>query len=96
MGKDIDENRTRLKATLHAKRISRLNLDIAYEKLEEYEHQHRVLVKHKKTDKYLETLIDVLKQELDRLEDNAANMCHGGSIEGGVGFGSGGTGRGDG
>ena len=91
-----NENRIRLRAKLHAKKISRLNIEIAYEKLEDYEHTLRMLIKDKKTDLYLETLVDILKQELEKLEDNAANMCHGGAIDGGVGFGSGGTGRGDG
>lgn len=96
MPENNQDIRLKLRATLQAKKISRLNIETAYEKLEEYEQQLRYLVKHKKSDKYLEILIEILKQELERLEDNAANMCYGGLIEGGNGFGSGGSGRGDG
>ena len=87
----MSEIRLKLSATIEAKRIARLNIDVAYAKLESLEKRVSGM---KKGDGKTKTqfIIDILKDELEKLEDNSINMIHGGQAEGGSWGGGGGSG----
>ena len=88
----MSENRLKLQAKLEAKRISRLSYDNALEKLEELEDSVKTMREGPNKIK-TKFLIEMLSEELDKIEDNAVNMVHGGPVEGGMrGGGGGGSG----
>ena len=74
-------SRLKLLATIDAKRLSRLGIDAAYDQLEKLEKKLPTLYGDKKT--RIEFTIEKLTEELEKTEDNAGNMVHGGNIEGG-------------
>lgn len=78
------ENRLKLQAKLEAKRISRLSYGNAREKLEELEKSVNTMREglNKTKTKFL---IEMLNQELDKIEGNAINMNNSGLVEGGGG-----------
>ena len=88
----MSENKLKLQAKLEAKRISRLSYDNAVEKLEELEETVKTICEGPSKIK-TKILIEMLSQELDKIEDNAINMIHSGPVEGGMrGGGGGGSG----
>ena len=88
----MSENRLKLQAKLEAKRISRLSYDNAVEKLEELEESVKTMREGPNKIK-TKFLIEMLGEELDKIEDNAINMIHSGPVEGGMrGGGGGGSG----
>jgi hypothetical protein len=88
----MSENRLKLQAKLEAKRISRLSYDNAAEKLEELEETVKTMREGPNKIK-IKFLIEMLSEELDKIEDNAVNMIHSGPVEGGMrGGGGGGSG----
>lgn len=88
----MSENRLKLQAKLEAKRISRLSYDNAAEKLEEMEETVKTMREGPNKIK-IKFLIEMLSEELNKIEDNAVNMIHSGPVEGGMrGGGGGGSG----
>tara|TARA_B110001450_G_C17482371_1_gene424785 strand:- start:47 stop:310 length:264 start_codon:yes stop_codon:yes gene_type:complete len=83
----MSENKLKLQAKLEAKRIARLSYDNAVEKLEELEESVKTMREGPNKIK-TKFLIEMLSQELDKIEDNAINMIHSG-MRGGGGGGSG-------
>ena len=84
-----EENlRLKLKATIEAKKIARLDQEVAYDKLKEMKRKVVNLTGDAKAK--TEIMISVLFSELEKNADTYANACYGDSIEGGCGFGSGG------
>ena len=81
--------RLKLKATIEAKRISRMGQDTAHEKLEEFKKVLKKMENGPSKEK-MEIMISVLHAELEKNEETYANAEYGGTIEGGCGFGSGG------
>jgi hypothetical protein len=86
----MSENRIKLQAKLEAKRISRLSYDNALEKLEELEKNAKKMNGTPKIK--TQFLIDILSEELGKIENNAINMIHSGPVEGGMRGGGGGSG----
>jgi hypothetical protein len=84
------DNKSKLKAKLEAMRIARGGLENAYKKLSEWNKLRKRLRKQKKNVDQLDIKIEVLRDYLDRIEENAANMQHSGPVDGAVGLGSGG------
>jgi hypothetical protein len=80
--------RLKLKATLEAKKIARLDQEVAYDKLKEMKKKLPSLTGDAKAK--TEIMISVLFAELEKNADTYANASYGDSIEGGCGFGSGG------
>ena len=76
----------KLKATIEAKKISRLNEDVANEKLKELKKNGKKLTGKAKESN--DILVSVLHEELERKIDAYNNMSYGGNIEGGLGYGS--------
>jgi len=88
----MSDIRIKLSATIEAKRIIRLNINVAYAKLETLEERIKEM-KNGNGKKKTQFIIDILKEELEKIEDNSINMIHGGNIEGGSrGGGGGGSG----
>ena len=79
-------SRLKLLASIDAKRLSRLGVNAAYDQLDKLEQKLPNLHGDKKT--RIEFTIEKLKEELEKIEDNAYNMVHGGNIEGGNGYGN--------
>lgn len=79
----------RFKATLEANRISRLGMDNAYTKLNEFKKQ---LEKEKNSGRkeWLKIVIQVLEEKMEQKEEVLANTQYGCPVDGGVGFGWGG------
>lgn len=85
-----EENlRLKLKATIEAKRIARMDQDKAYEKLKEFREQLKNMHDGPSKAK-MEIMVSVLHAELEKNDETYANAEYGGCIEGGCGFGSGG------
>ena len=83
-----EQLRIKLKATLEAKKISRLSEDVAYERLDELKRKgKRMTGKAKESN---DIMVSVLKEELDKKLEAYNNMSYGGNIAGGIGYGSGG------
>tara|TARA_B100001996_G_scaffold75660_1_gene55864 strand:- start:109 stop:438 length:330 start_codon:yes stop_codon:yes gene_type:complete len=80
--------RLKLKATIEAKKLARLDQDVAYDKLKEMKQKVKTLTGDAKAK--TEIMISVLFSELEKNADTYANACYGDAIEGGCGFGSGG------
>lgn len=87
------ELKVKLRATLEVKRISRSGLNNAYEKVDEWKDLRKRLRKEKKDLTNLDFKIDLLEQEIEKIEENSVNMNFGGVVEGGNGFGSSGCGN---
>lgn len=87
------EPRAKLRATLEVKRIARSGLNNAYEKVDEWKDLRKRLRKEKKDLTNLEFKIDLLEEEIEKIEENSVNMSFGGVVEGGHGFGSSGCGN---
>lgn len=87
------EPRAKLRATLEVKRIARSGLNNCYDQLDDWKELHKRLRKERKDLTNLEFKIDLLEEEIDKIEENSANMNFGGVIEGGNGFGSSGCGN---
>ena len=84
------DTRLKLRATLEAKRIARSGLDNAYDKLDEWKKLRKRLRKQKKDLSNLNIKIDVMVEEIAKIEFNSANMQYGDVVDGGNGFGCGG------
>jgi len=84
----MSTSRLKLLATIDAKRLSRLGIDAAYDQLDKLEKMLPKLYGDKKI--RVQYTIEILKNELEKTEDNAINMVHGGNIEGGQGYDGGG------
>ena len=87
--------RTKLRASIDAKRISRSGLDNAYEKLEVYEKTIKRLKKSKQDTTDIDVKKEALEDELQRVEDTMANMQLGSNIEAGGGLSGGSCAGGD-
>ena len=83
---DREYLRLKLKATIEAKKISRLNEDVANEQLENLKKKGKKLTGKAKESN--DILVSVLEEELERKIDAYNNMSYGGNIEGGLGYGS--------
>ena len=84
------DTRTRLRAKLEAKRIARAGLNNAYEKLDEWKTLRQKFRKQDKDTTGLDSKIETLEEELDRIAEVTANMQYGAPVDGAVGFGCGG------
>lgn len=80
--------KAKLRASLEAKKIARMNEDVANEKLEELKKKGKKL--HGKAKETNKILVNVLEEELNKKIEAYNNMSYGSNIEGGVGYGSGG------
>ena len=76
----------KLRATIEAKKIARLSLELAWERLDELKEKRKRARGAEK--KRLNVLIDILEKELEKIEENNSNMQYGEPIDGGIGFGS--------
>lgn len=85
---DKEYLRLKLKATIEAKKIARLNEDVANEQLENLKKKGKKLTGKAKENN--DILISVLEEELERKIEAYNNMSYGGNIEGGLGYGCGG------
>ncbi len=79
--------RLKLKATIEAKQIARMDQDKAHEKLKDLKKQLKTMKEGVLKEK-TEILVSVLHAELEKNDEVYANAEYGGSIEGGCGFGS--------
>lgn len=85
---DKEYLRLKLKATIEAKKIARLNEDVANEQLENLKKKGKKLTGKAKESN--DILVSVLEEELERKIEAYNNMSYGGNIEGGLGYGYGG------
>jgi hypothetical protein len=90
MVKQYIDLKVKLRATIEAKRIARTGIEEAEKKLDELVKLRKKLKADKKDTTRLDVMIEVLGDELDKIEEANANSQHGCPIDGGVGFGSGG------
>ena len=82
--------RDKLRATIEAKRISRIGIEEAENKLNELIKQRKKLHAKKANVSKLDIMIEVLEEEINKITEASSNTQHGCPIDGGVGFGSGG------
>lgn len=82
-------NKTKLKYIIETKRIARSGLDNAYLYLEEWK-KYRKTLNNKKNRLNIDTKINLLEIEIDKIEQASANMEYGDCGDGG-GFGGGGS-----
>ena len=82
--------KVKLRATIEAKRIARTGIEEAEKKLNKLIQLRKELKSKKKDTSRIDVTIEVLGDELDKIEEAKANSQHGCPIDGGVGFGSGG------
>lgn len=84
------DNKTKIKfrATLEANKISRMKLEHAYDKLEEFQKQFKSAKGDRRI--WLSSVMEVLEQKLEQKEEALSNMAMDGPVDGAVGFGCGG------
>ena len=92
---DKEANRTKLRAVIAAKKITRGGIDQAYTKLDDYKRLRKSLIKQKKDVGSLDIQIEALENELEKLEESIASAQLGTNIEASGGFSSGGCTGGD-
>ena len=92
---DKEANRTKLRAFIAAKKITRGGIDQAYTKLDDYKRLRKSLIKQKKDVCSLDIQIEALENELEKLEESIASAQLGTNIEASGGFSSGGCAGGD-
>ena len=92
---DKEANRTKLRAVIAAKKITRGGIDQAYTKLDDYKRLRKSLIKQKKDVCSLDIQIEALENELEKLEESIASAQLGTNIEASGGFSSGGCAGGD-
>ena len=92
---DKEANRTKLRAVIAAKKITRGGIDQAYIKLDDYKRLRKSLIKQKKDVGSLDIQIEALENELEKLEESIASAQLGTNIEASGGFSSGGCAGGD-
>ena len=62
----MSEKRLKLQATIEAKRISRLNIDMAYSKLDQLEEQLKKMKKDNDAKTKMTYVVEILKEELEK------------------------------
>lgn len=90
MTKSSGDLKVKLRATIEAKRISRIGLEEAEEKFKELIKLRKKLKSEKKDLTGINVMIEVLGDEIDKIIEASEKAENGCPIEGGLGFGSGG------
>lgn len=85
-----DDLKVKLRATIEAKRISRIGLEEADKKFKELIKLRKKLKSEKKDLTGIDVMLEVLGDEIDKITEASEKAQHGCPIEGGLGFGSGG------
>lgn len=78
--------KAKLKASLEAKKIARLNEEVAAEKLKELKRKGKKLNGIAKESNKI--LVSTLEEEINKKIEARDNMSYGDTVEGGVGYGS--------